>query len=196
MEYAGNPVVGRQLLRQAARIHRALYDRSGLLHALNNLAEGEYGAGHAERAVEIASEAIEIGMNNNDQPAVMLTRSNLAGYLLALGAVDEAERSAKESLRDERSVGGRPNYVAWTMHHLALVAAKRGQFERAARLLGYIDVWYQANKDPPRDFNEQTSHDCASALVAAALAEDERTRLMGEGAAWTEEEATEQALKI
>ena len=110
-------MAGTQLLREAATMHRALGDRSGLLHALNNLAEREYGAGHAEQAVEIAREAVEIGMNNKDRPAVMLTRSNLAGYLLALGEVDEAEQAAKESLRDERSVGGRSNYVAWTMHH-------------------------------------------------------------------------------
>ena len=127
------------------------------------------GAGHAEQAVEIAREAVEIGMNSKDRPAVMLTRSNLAGYLLALGEVDEAEQAAKESLRDERSVGGRSNYVAWTMHHLALVAAERGQFERAARLLGYLDAWYQASKEFHRDFNEQTSHDRASALVVRGI---------------------------
>ena len=196
MEYAGDSVVGTQLLREAATMHRALGDRSGLLHALNNLAEREYGAGHAEQAVEIAREAVEIGMNNKDRPAVMLTRSNLAGYLLALGEVDEAEQAAKESLRDERSVGGRSNYVAWTTHHLALIAAERGQFERAARLLGYLDAWYQASKEFHRDFNEQTSHDRASALVAAALAEEERTSLMAEGAAWTEDKAAEEALAI
>ena len=126
----------------------------------------------------------------------MLTRSNLAGYLLALGEVDEAEQAAKESLRDERSVGGRSNYVAWTTHHMALIAAERGQFERAARLLGYLDAWYQASKEFHRDFNEQTSHDRASALVAGALAEEERTSLMAEGAAWTEDKAAEEALAI
>ena len=126
----------------------------------------------------------------------MLTRSNLAGYLLALGEVDEAEQAAKESLRDERSVGGRSNYVAWTMHHMALVAAERGQFERAARLLGYLDAWSQASREFHRDLNEQTSHDRASALVSGALAEEERTSLMAEGAAWTEDKAAEEALKI
>ena len=177
-------------------IHREICDRSGLLHALNNLAELEYRAGHVERAVELAREAVEIGITSQDRPGVMLTRSNLAGYLLALGAVDEAGQAAKESLRDAHSVGGRSNYVAWTMHHLALVAAQRGQVERSARLLGYIEAWYQANKEFEREFNERVSHDRASALVVAALAERERARLMDEGASWTEEEATEQALKI
>jgi hypothetical protein len=40
------------------------------------------------------------------------------------------------------------------------------------------------------------SHDRASALVAAVLAEGERILLIGEGATWGEDEATEEALKI
>ena len=96
----------------------------------------------------LAREAVEIGMNSKDRPAVMLTRQNLAGYLLTLGEVDEAERAAKESLCDERSVGGRSNYVAWTMHHLALVAARA----RAVRARGAI-AWLSSMLGPRRAGN-------------------------------------------
>ena len=68
----------------------------------------------------------------------------LAGYLLALGQINEAAEAATESLQDIRSVGGRPNYVVCRLEHLTLVAAERGQFEQATRLLGYLEAWYAA----------------------------------------------------
>ena len=127
---------------------------------------------------------------------MMLTRSNLAGYLLALQRIDEAEEAAKASIREIQSVGGRPNYIAWALEHLAVVAAERRQFELAARLLGHLDRWYDTHTDFYRDLNEQKSCLRTRALLAAALSDKERERLMSQGALWSEAKATEEALAI
>ena len=120
----------------------------------------------------------------------------LAGYLLALGQINEAAEAATESLQDIRSVGGRPNYVVCTLEHLTLVAAERGQFEQATRLLGYLEAWYAANPGFFREGPEQASYERTLALLAASSPESERARLIAEGTAWTEEQAAEQALDV
>ncbi len=113
-----------------------------------------------------------------------------------LGRLEEAEAAVKESLREARAVGGRSGYVAWALHHLARVAAERSQFGRSARILGYLDRWYEENSDFRPEANEQASYDHAYSLLADSLAAPERARLMADGAAWTEDEAVAEALNV
>ena len=80
--------------------------------------------------------------------------------------------------------------------HLAVVAAERRQFELAARLLGHLDHWYDTHTDFYRDLNEQKSCLRTRALLAAALSDKDRDRLMRQGAGWSEAKATEEALAI
>ena len=187
----------RQFMTEAATMHRALGDTSGLWGVLNNFAEMEFAHGNPERSIEMAQEILEAAANERYRvDLMMLTRSNLAGYLLALQRIDEAEEAAKASIRETRSVGGRPNYIVCALEHLAVVAAERRQFELAARLLGYLDRWYETNTDFFRDLNEQKSCLRTRALLAAALSDKDRERLMREGAGWSEDKASEEGLAI
>ena len=100
-------------MTEAAAMHRSLGDTSGLWGVLCNFAEIEFSRGNAERAVEMVQEIFDAApRERNRLDLIMLTRSNLAGYLLALRRVDEAKEAAQTSLREIRSVGGRPHLCA------------------------------------------------------------------------------------
>jgi tetratricopeptide (TPR) repeat protein len=178
-------------------MYRALGDISGLWGVLCNSAEIEFSCGNAERSVEMVQEILASApKERNRLDLIMLVRSNLAGYLLALGRTDDAKEAAQTSLRETRNVGGRPNYALNAFDHLAVVAAELGQFERSARLLGYADRWHVTHPEFFRDFNEQRSSAQTRTLLAAALSVERRDRLMREGSGWTEDKATEEALAI
>ena len=200
-EYSHRPdaydETARQFMTDSATMHRALGDTSGLWGVLNNFAEMEFAHGNPERSIEMAKEVLDAAANElYGFDLGMITRSNLAGYLLALNRIDEAQEAAKASIRETRRVGGRPNYIACALEHLVVVAAERGQFERAARLLGYLDRWYEAHTDFFRDLNEQKSCLRARALLAAALSDKDRERFMRQGAGWSEDHASEEGLAI
>ena len=196
-DYSGDYETARRLLIEAVSMYRALGDSSGLWGVLCNFAEIEFANGNAERAVEMVQEIFAAApKERNRLDLIMLARSNLAGYLLALGHVDEAREAAQTSLREIRSVGGRWHYAVSALEHLAVVAAELGQFDRAARLLGYGEHWYEVNVEYFRDFNERRSLARTGVLLASALSDEDRTRLMREGAGWSEDKAAEEALAI
>ena len=196
-DYSGDDATAKRLMNEAVAIHRALGDTSGLWGVLCNFAEIEFSSGNAERAVEIVQEIFEAAPNERNRlDLIMLVRSNLAGYLLALGRIDGAKEAAQTSLRESRSAGGRPHYTVNAVEHLAVAAAELGQFERAARLLGYADHWYEANAGFFRDSNEQRSGVRTRALLASALSVEDRDRMMREGAGWSDDKLEEEALAV
>jgi hypothetical protein len=67
--------------------------------------------------------------------------------------------------------------------------------ERAARLLGYCDAWYRA-KGITRQGTEKAGYDRLNALLAVALPEPVKEKLMAEGAVWGEAQAAEEALEV
>ena len=184
-------------MTEAAAMQRALGDTSGLWGVLCNFAEIEFSHGKIERAVEMVQEMLEAAPKERNRiDLIMLTRANLAGYLLALSRVNEAKEAAQTSLRETRSVGGRSIYAVNAVDHLAVVAAELGQFDRAAQLLGYADHWYETNTEFFRDFNEQRSSVRTAHYLPPPCPTKTATRLMREGAGWSEDKMAEEALAI
>ncbi|MFZ0032162.1 MAG: hypothetical protein WAK84_09855 [Candidatus Cybelea sp.] len=82
-----------------------------------------------------------------------------------------------------------------SIQHLALLAALGGDAQLAARLLGYVDVGYD-QLGMKREPTEQWGYDKLLTALRKTLSDDEIKRFAAEGAAWSEDQAVEKALKI
>ena len=105
-------------------------------------------------------------------------------------------RLRKQASGKHAASAGDRTMLVNALDHLAVVAAELGQFERAAQLLGYADHWHETNTEFFRDLTEQRSCAQTRALLASALSDEDRDRLMREGAGWSEDKVAEEALAI
>jgi hypothetical protein len=71
----------------------------------------------------------------------------------------------------------------------------RGERHRAARLAGYADATYQ-KLGSRREPTEQWSYDKLLLSLREKIAAGELEALMAEGAAWTENQAADEALTL
>jgi hypothetical protein len=80
------------------------------------------------------------------------------------------------------------------LEHLALVAALAGNREGAARLLGYTVAFYAAGAGS-REFTELATYNRLIAELGRELTQERIAALMAEGAAWSEDEAADAAIR-
>ena len=114
---------------------------------------------------------------------------NLAGVRTERGELDEALAAAREGLPLLQEVG-----LAWVLlDHLALRAALAGKPADAARIAGYADSRYTAEKSP-RQPNEARARERLQALLREKLDADKLERLLAEGAELSEDKACGVAL--
>ena len=78
---------------------------------------------------------------------------------------------------------------------VALATALRGADERAARLAGYVDAFYQS-VNFVRGPTQQQTWDRLMSILREHLVHGDIERLVAEGAAWTEEQAVNEATKV
>jgi hypothetical protein len=105
-----------------------------------------------------------------------------------------AGESARNGLRVARQAQV-DQLVAIEPQHFALLAGGGGDARRGAQLLGYVDVQY-ATLGLHRDPTEQLGYDKLMAALRVALGANEIAQLAAEGAAWSEDQAVEEALKV
>jgi hypothetical protein len=70
-----------------------------------------------------------------------------------------------------------------------------GDARRGAQLLGHVDAQYTA-LGTQREATEQWGYDKLMATLREQLSEDEIAQLAADGAAWSEDRAVEEALKV
>ena len=85
--------------------------------------------------------------------------------------------------------------IDFKAHGHGLIAVLGGGARRGARLLGYVDAQYMA-LGLQREPTEQWGYDKLMAASRETLSEDEIATLGAEGAAWSEDQAVEEALKV
>ncbi len=181
----------RPLIAQSASVAQAVGDRRGLAAALVASAELEFAAGAVDKATEQIRAMIDSGHHN---PRLLaLGRGNLAAYLLAADRIGEAKLEALSGLREARALGWRAAVVR-ILEHLALVAALAGNREGAARLLGYTVAFYAAGAGS-REFTELATYNRLIAELGRELTQERIAALMAEGAAWSEDEAADAAIR-
>jgi len=189
----GEITAARELYAQAVAAYRALGDETRVATVLGNLAELEFEVGEPERAFTYVTEAMNCFSVSKNVTMLATYQNNIAAYTIALGDLDRAREAAREGLRWARKAGNPDSAVA--AQHLALIAARHGDAERGARLMGFSDAVYFAN-GLKRFFTEQWSYDKLRAALCEKLTEAEIAKLAAEGATWSEDQAIEEALKV
>ncbi|HTU82265.1 MAG TPA: tetratricopeptide repeat protein [Candidatus Acidoferrales bacterium] len=190
----GDVVAARESYAQALAAYQALGDEVGTAMALGNLAELEFGDGRVEQAVRLAGEALDILSRGKNAWALAAGHCNRAAYCMALGDVDAARGAAREGLRWARQAQ-HAGLIAVTLQHIALLFALHGDVNDAARLIGYVNVQYN-RLGQEREPTEQWGYEKLMAALHGQLGETEIENLAAEGAAWSEDRAVDEALKL
>jgi predicted ATPase/class 3 adenylate cyclase len=188
---ASDTATTRTLLEESLSLARPLgygrlIENAGIL-----LAEIEAADERFDEAIAIAREAEAALRQSGNVRFLYITLSNLAGYLLAAGEIEAGHAAGLEGLRLAQAHGD--DFVVHVLvEHLALAAARSGEPVRAARLAGYGSTVYRS--DRAREYTESRNWASLMAGLDAVLTPDEKTALMQEGAAWTEDQAAAAAV--
>jgi predicted ATPase/DNA-binding XRE family transcriptional regulator len=201
-QFAGDPHGARQRFREALAIAEASGAERWATTIALNLAELEFRDGDAAGALRLTNEVLAVVRASGDTLRVAHVRRNMAAYLVALRRFDEARQAAREAVAAacdaQVSVA-----LAWTLQHLAAIAALRPTHgraviedrRRAACILGYVSARIVA-LDSSRQFTEQQEYDAMMAALRDSLGEVELSRLMALGNTWSEDQAVAEAMRI
>jgi predicted ATPase/DNA-binding CsgD family transcriptional regulator len=192
--HLGNVAGGRELFTQALAAFKALEDESGTAQVLACLAELEFADGQFERALGLATEALETHSGGKNAADIAIDYVNIAAYRIPLGDVDGARTAAREGLRWFRQ-GQHALGIAIALQNFASLGAAGGQAHSAARLIGYVNARY-TELGSEREYTEKWSYEKLVTVLQEQLSDGERERLAAEGAAWSEDQAIEEALKV
>jgi tetratricopeptide (TPR) repeat protein len=190
----GDVAAARELYAQSLAAYKAFGDEAGAALVLGNLAEMDFADGQVEQALRLAGEALEIQSRGKNASSLAVSYINIAAYRIALGDVDGAREAAREGLRVARQAqyaGG----IAITLQHFSLLGALRGEVNDAARLIGYVNVQYN-ELGFERESTEKWGYEKLMAALHEQLSDAEIEKLAAEGAAWSEDRAAEEALKV
>ncbi|HEY6326629.1 MAG TPA: adenylate/guanylate cyclase domain-containing protein [Candidatus Cybelea sp.] len=190
----GDLGAARELRAQALAAWRSLGDEVGASHVLGNMAESEFAAGDPEQALCLANEALEIHLRGKNAVNIATWYSTIAAYRIALDDLEGAHKSAREGLRFARQAQ-HELLISIALQHLALLAALGGDPRRGAQLLGYVNAQFD-RLGTQREHTEQWGHDKLLAALRETLSDDQIKSLATEGAAWSEDQTVEQALKV
>ena len=166
-------------------------------------AEAEFHGGDAVAALASAGAALSgcKALNNMFLAAAVL--ANMAAYFASLGRWSEAVAAARDALvmARERQFAV---YVANAVQHLAFVTAMRPSSpndpardarRRAAQLLGFANATLQV-LSAPRQFTDLQEYEALLAVLREELGSDETAALMLEGAQWSSDHASGEALEL
>ncbi|MBV8164767.1 MAG: tetratricopeptide repeat protein [Candidatus Eremiobacteraeota bacterium] len=188
----GDTITARDLFAQAIAIYKGLGDEFDT--PLVNLAELEFQQGQPDEAARLANEALEILQQGKNTTNLAAAYVNLAAYCVARGDVERAGQSARRGLQFAREMQDSLG-LAVAIQHLALIAALRNRSTKAAQSLGYVEAQFKA-LEFQREPTEQWGHDKLMAALREKLSDAEIEKNAAEGAAWSEDQAVEEALKV
>ena len=183
----------RELFAQAFDACRALGDELGTGALLLNFAELEFADGDVERALSLGGEALEMCRRYKPTRILAIANNNIAAYRIALGDIEEARGPLRQVLRFARRQDALT--VATALQHVALLGALSGHAVNAGRLIGYLNAQLE-QLGYQREYTEKWSYEKLVAALHAQMSDPEIEMLAAEGAQWSEERATEEALKL
>ena len=155
------------------------------LNALSLLADLDVASGHAGRAVETLREPIaRLRALSNKYTETFVLR-NYATALMEAGHLQEADSVFREALPLIRRAHGTGAFV---LHDAALLLARRGQIEDAARVSAYAESVYAAMGRKPRPV-AQHNQEQLRALLSTQRSAEALAQLSNEGRALTDDQA-------
>ena len=180
-------------LEEAIRAYRAAGDQGAIVPTAN-LAETHYATGNYAAALACGLDVVAMTRKNRDRSNLAAALTNVAAYALTVDDVAQAGEAAGEALGLVRDVGKTLNAMC-ALQHLGSVAARRGAYERAARLAGASNRLY-AEFGLAREFTEQSLYDRTIVDIRGGLDDAALQILLDEGAAMPLEDTIAYALLI
>jgi tetratricopeptide (TPR) repeat protein len=184
---------GREHYVQAIAAYKELGDELAAADVLGNLGELEFADGNPARALRAVTASLNITTTGKEMANLAIDHNNRAAYLIANGELEEARDSAREGLRWAQPEHNKWN-IAVALQHLALIAALRGAASRGALVLGYVNARYK-ELDLEREATEQWAYEKLTVTLRERLDEIDIARLALDGAALSEEEVVQEALR-
>jgi tetratricopeptide (TPR) repeat protein len=182
----------RRLCREALAVTEGTADRAGRSSAMHVLGVAAQMAGDFLEARALMSQRIALAREMGNLATISSEAGNLSMVERQLGNLDEAEALAREAL-DIDYRRGDDLAIPWKVNGLAAVATDRGEFERAATLIGVADATMGAAGGAwPPDERQHYERTVATLTVALGSAAFERARAAGH--AMTTSEAVDFAL--
>jgi tetratricopeptide (TPR) repeat protein len=176
----------RRLCREALAATEGTSDRLGRSSAMHVLAVGAQMAGDLLEARDLMSQRITLARETGNFAVVSSEAGNLCRVERRLGNLDRAEELGREALDIDRRRGDELA-IPWKVNGLAAVTAARGEFARAAKLIGVADATMEAAGGawPPDEWQqyEQTVTVITEAIGSTAL---DRERVVGRAMVTTE----------
>jgi tetratricopeptide (TPR) repeat protein len=169
----------RRLCREALVVTEGTADRVGRSSAMHVLAVAAQMAGDFLEARELMSQRIALAREQGNLATISSEAGNLSMVERQLGNLDEAEALAREALEIDLQRGDELS-IPWKVNGLAAVAADRGDFNRAAALIGIADTTMEAASGAwPPDELVHYERTVATLTEAMGPAEFEQARLAG-----------------
>ena len=185
---------GRRTYAEALTALGAIKEERGFAVVLMDLADLEFAAGNPTEALGYVAESRDTLLRGRTSLDLAQCYINSVAYNIALGHIDAAHEAAREGLRLGRKAQSALQ-VAFCIQHLAVIIALRGEAQRAARLRGFVDIGLRELGIQPGP-TEKWSYQKLTALLSERLSEAEIAKFAAEGAAWSEDQAVEEALKV
>jgi tetratricopeptide (TPR) repeat protein len=200
-QFAGDLASARRWFTQALTRSRALGAERIAAAVASNLGESEFRAGHADTALQLVRESLEIHRAGN-YANVAINLANMAAYLIALDRYDEAREVVRSAIPAARD----PDYgygIVLLLQRAAAIAALRPAEDeasdsvdrmRAARLLGFVDR--NISSIAKGEYTERSEYERVLVALRERLGEVELARLMEESRLWSEADAVAEAMAV
>ncbi len=161
---------------------------------LDEYANMAYLDGDLTKAIEISHESLRAARLMRDVTQEIHAEYGLAGYLFLSGAIDEALEHGLAILQTSREELF-PYGMGPAFQILAGVCSARGEFDRAAHLLGYANARIAQQRIPPNAYVD-VDPEWFLGPLRERFGEQRLVQLMSEGAAWSEERAVDEARRV
>lgn len=169
----------RKLCREALAVTEGTDDRAGRSSAMHVLGVAAQMAGDFLEARDVMSRRISLAREMGNLATVSIESGNLSMVERQLGNLDKAEALAREALEIDYSRGDEMS-IPWKMNGLAAVARDRGEFVRAATLVGIADATQEASGGAwPPDEREHYDRTVATLIETLGLKGFDKARDRG-----------------
>ena len=192
---AGQYAQARARLDQALAVGQHSQADFWVWRALIYKAEVQFAEGRIEEAIALAREVSELCRVARRTGLLGHALCNLAGYLIARGAIEEASAALREGLPLTEESELDTVLLAGGMQHLAEIAARQNHLERAAQFIGYAHAFFSA-EFAGRSPAKRSIEAGILARLRAGLPPEQLTELMQIGARWSEDEAMSAAFEV
>jgi predicted ATPase/DNA-binding XRE family transcriptional regulator len=173
---------------------RSLEDEWSISQCQQLLAYLAFVTGDTRAAIGLMKEAVASGRRVRNANQVF-GYAKLALFELSYGETDAAFASAREALRLVNASSPMALAACQAIEVLARIGTMRGSSKQAARLLGYVDAWYEST-GVEREAHERENRDLAMERLRGHLGPHEVQELVTQGARMTQEAAIFEALTI